>query len=1005
MKNLIAVIFAVVSMFVLVLFWNSQHRVTDTAPDPYEEGDARTPDAVNIDRLAAGVLTETYAELATYDSTTYTWVTDGMIAYVRSRAADGDGGEGFFRYVEGDTSSGNDGTIIEAGDDAWNRIYTGDINALWFAVGNGSTDDTAAFTALETAHDGEYVDLQGNTYKVDALPTKCKYFNGQFSVGSTYISLRRNKLDHPMSGDSWLAYGDGIMHYWLFGLAYISSDTGGTLIAIVNPAWGHEQSYSSPLNVIFSNDKGQTWYGEKTIHSVADYDMADATIGIMGSDRIGVLVYLRNDGGTVRNDFVYSDDDGDTWTVSASELTAGNAVFPYGHMLPYIPGGGSDDFIIYGYQGSDLMYAYTTDNGATWASGDMETGGGYAEPSVVRVNNESKWVAFIRKNSANMYISTSSNMTTWTEPVDSGVLLSSNPVQAVVEGGSVYIYMVDRGNTGLREKNETVLIEDNIADVYSNGNLTSLAQRQVLDGPDRTTGYFYFCQVGTEHDYVWGATAMESYRTGGSNEPKASYMLIGSTRGGTSLGNNFVNSPGGANLLKNGTFDHWGRGTSFVDKVGTTSIADGWTYYPSGATATITREAIDDEISKLVPFHPAYGCKIDTSGDPDNYTGLYQELKGSSYLYVLADQTVTIQIWGLGDLPGTPYANAIIDYGDGGSADASTGSNYFKITEGSGLLWKATVHLVVPTLEDKTIGTDPLVRFGIYDSTNAAFDVTFLGIKCEIGPYATAFRPPIENGEPPLSTWGFNGGLNLITASDDDVPVDGVGLLQVSTSLGDVTIGGLSGGRQGQVLFIQNYAGSNAVILEYNEGDGTEKFLWPTTTDKVIEAKRGVAVAYTGTYWIPLFPDGGGDIDFDGTLDFDGSTETGDFDLDGEITGRAGTGTLAAEGSLTAAQMRQHVYTISGAYDQTFPDCGTATDGCSAMFILETDDEIEFIPATDTDIMLHYGDVTCRAGYGITTEAGAVGEVYTAVCYGSKGNGTWVWVTASDMAEGADAFP
>jgi hypothetical protein len=92
---------------------------------------ARTPDAVNIDRLAAGVLAETYAELRTFSATAYPdWVTDGMIAYVRSRATDGDGGDGYFRYVVGDTSSDNGGTILEAGSDAWNRTLTAVLHRL-----------------------------------------------------------------------------------------------------------------------------------------------------------------------------------------------------------------------------------------------------------------------------------------------------------------------------------------------------------------------------------------------------------------------------------------------------------------------------------------------------------------------------------------------------------------------------------------------------------------------------------------------------------------------------------------------------------------------------------------------------------------------------------------------------------------------------------------------------------------------------------------------------------
>lgn len=50
------------------------------------------------------------------------------------------------------------------------------------AVGDGETDDTAAFTALEAAHSGLTIDLLGKTYLVDAVPTGNRYRNGYFKV-------------------------------------------------------------------------------------------------------------------------------------------------------------------------------------------------------------------------------------------------------------------------------------------------------------------------------------------------------------------------------------------------------------------------------------------------------------------------------------------------------------------------------------------------------------------------------------------------------------------------------------------------------------------------------------------------------------------------------------------------------------------------------------------------------------------------------------------------------
>ena len=52
------------------------------------------------------------------------------------------------------------------------------------AAGNGTVNDTAAFTALEAVANGRDVDLEGLTYLVTARPTGNNYYNGYFKVGS-----------------------------------------------------------------------------------------------------------------------------------------------------------------------------------------------------------------------------------------------------------------------------------------------------------------------------------------------------------------------------------------------------------------------------------------------------------------------------------------------------------------------------------------------------------------------------------------------------------------------------------------------------------------------------------------------------------------------------------------------------------------------------------------------------------------------------------------------------
>ncbi len=51
------------------------------------------------------------------------------------------------------------------------------------AIGDGTTNDTAAFTSLEAVVTGKQIDLGNKTYVVDAIPKKNRYYNGFFKVG------------------------------------------------------------------------------------------------------------------------------------------------------------------------------------------------------------------------------------------------------------------------------------------------------------------------------------------------------------------------------------------------------------------------------------------------------------------------------------------------------------------------------------------------------------------------------------------------------------------------------------------------------------------------------------------------------------------------------------------------------------------------------------------------------------------------------------------------------
>lgn len=81
---------------------------------------------------------------------------DDMLVYVASRATDGDGGEGWWRFDAGSSATANGGTILapDAGTGRWIRQYSDVTNAEWFGVLAASADNTAALNAAWAAAAG-----------------------------------------------------------------------------------------------------------------------------------------------------------------------------------------------------------------------------------------------------------------------------------------------------------------------------------------------------------------------------------------------------------------------------------------------------------------------------------------------------------------------------------------------------------------------------------------------------------------------------------------------------------------------------------------------------------------------------------------------------------------------------------------------------------------------------------------------------------------------------------
>ena len=134
-----------------------------------------------------------------------------------------DGIAGFFKYDSTETTStDNGGTIIVAGTKRWKRVFDGVVNVKWFgALGNGVTDDTAAFTAAGSSAPNVEVVVPRGVYLLSSAPAptgnvtwviqKWAMFIGAGKL--SYVASKIVSRGAFRSTESDPAYYDGALGY------------------------------------------------------------------------------------------------------------------------------------------------------------------------------------------------------------------------------------------------------------------------------------------------------------------------------------------------------------------------------------------------------------------------------------------------------------------------------------------------------------------------------------------------------------------------------------------------------------------------------------------------------------------------------------------------------------------------------------------------------------------------------------------------------------------------
>jgi hypothetical protein len=479
------------------------------------------------------------------------------------------------------------------------------------AVGDGATDDTLKFTALEAGHSGKSVDLLGLVYVVSAIPNGNDYFNGAFSVSGVEYWKQQNPRLHPFDGTASLKVLRPELGIYRVPVGPFAFADNLSTYHIYTEQLNHGVDTNKVLKGYKSNDYGETitaTLSDKLIYKDASYSLGPFASGNMNG-RWGAMFSRVDTVGTYYDPvFIYSDDEGVTWNSSTHGYGGSGLARSDFHsrIYPWPTSAGGDDtngFIVYAYAGSFGIVAWTTiDKGATWtpipytlqrtAENPLSEVAAFSEMSVARVGTENRWVMVGRTGVTSGFASTSTDMINWTPAkLIPNLNLRGNPPELIYDDGRLYFFGFSRqGSKEILPNHSNALLvgvgdPDQIFDtqgkygwsgwkVITNISFWPTGYISTLKLRDRW--HFYF--VGGE-DVAGGTTG----RTG------LMYMLsndIAETASVKSLLAN-VNKP---NIVKTGCMRYWPLGTSFAAGATRQPIWPGVTFarssFNTGATVT-----------------------------------------------------------------------------------------------------------------------------------------------------------------------------------------------------------------------------------------------------------------------------------------------------------------------------------------------------------------------------------------------------------------------------------
>jgi hypothetical protein len=203
------------------------------------------------------------------------------------------------------------------------------------------------------------------------------------------------------------------------------------------------------------------------------------------------------------------------------------------------------------------------------------------------------------------------------------------------------------------------------------------------------------------------------------------------------LGSLINSTAAGKNVVINGGFDVWQRGTSFTVNNNVIYTTDRWILLSTntGGNVVASQQAFTPGSAPVVGYEGSFFLR-NTATSPTGASFNVWQHKIED-VRTLAGQTVTLSFWAKADSSRTVFSQFFQNFGTGGSTEVYTGTSYpYSLSTG----WQRfTTTLTMPSISGKTVGPASSLRLEFVLPINVSSTIDIWGVQLELGSSATTF--------------------------------------------------------------------------------------------------------------------------------------------------------------------------------------------------------------------------------------------------------------------------